>query len=208
MSGVTNFVAVNPSAVNQETDTAYAADTQRSGGITTDAILTSQILNKKDYQYSIMIAALAQMLTIKGYSPVDGSPSEATGLVSPSAAQTALAGVLANIITNADLGAGYSSSLTGNGYIVFPTYFGGLTLQWGTQSYGGGGASANPLPAQTFPITFANAVFTMVASSNSISTNMVWMSVTDLSTSGFTLSFSTGGESANAFTARWFAVGY
>src|SRR5208282_5385292 len=119
MPGATNFVQFNPTAANQETDANYATDTQRSGGVALDAIIPSATLNKEQYQSSTMVAALALSLVNKAFSPVDGSPSSATGLVTPSAAVTALAAVLSNILTTADyaaiasaLGAGFSASLT------------------------------------------------------------------------------------------------
>ena len=61
----------------------------RTGGIQLNNLLPSVMLNKLFYQQSTMNAALAQMLVAKGYSPMDTSV-------------TALAAVLANILTNAD----------------------------------------------------------------------------------------------------------
>ena len=85
----TNFLQWNPTESNQETDAAYEADSLRSGGIQLNNLLPSIMLNKLFYQQSTMNAALAQMLVNKGYSPMDTSVS-------------ALAAVLANILTNAD----------------------------------------------------------------------------------------------------------
>lgn len=206
MTATNNFCQHNPTAVNQDTDATFATDAVRENGFTPDALVPHGPFQKELYQVTTWVAAAALALENAGFTCLDGSPSPDPGLVTPSASVTALADVLANYITTANFNG--SISLSANGYIKLPSLLGGLIIQWGTQSYGGGGASANPLPAQTFPTPFLTAVFTMVASSNSVSTNMVWLAATSLTTSGFTLSFSTGGESANAFTARWVAIGY
>lgn len=206
MAGETNFSPWDTSQTNMENDAAYASDSTRVNGGANGSPWQAPSCNKTIYQSSLMCAALAQMLVNAGLSPVDGTTPFTAVSVGSNPALTALIGVLENIITTANFNG--SISLSANGYIKLPSLLGGLIIQWGTQSYGGGGASANPLPAQTFPITFPNAVFTMVANSNSISTNMVWLAAYQLSTSGFTLTFSTAGAAANAFTARWVAIGY
>lgn len=96
MAGSTNFLQFNPNATNQESDATYTSDSMRSGGAAVNAILPSPLFNKLNYQVSIMVAALATMLKNKGYSPNDGSAA-------PASALTNLAGVLANIMTAADM---------------------------------------------------------------------------------------------------------
>src|ERR1035437_3898868 len=85
----TNFVQFNPSATNQETDAQYLADSQRAGGYGVDNIVPSPLLNKATYQPTTFCAAFGQMMANKGYSTSDASVS-------------ALAAVLANILTEAD----------------------------------------------------------------------------------------------------------
>jgi hypothetical protein len=98
----TNFLQINPNATNQETDSVFAADSTRTGGIAFNQIMSSLLGNKTFYQSSTMVAALAWMLVEKGYSPVDGtSPFTASG--TPSAAVLNLAAVLANILTLEDI---------------------------------------------------------------------------------------------------------
>lgn len=86
----TNFVQHNPTAANQEPDAAFDSNSLTTGGIGVDAIMPSDWMNKRWYQDSTMIAALAQMLATKGYSTSDANIST-------------LASVLSNIVTNNDL---------------------------------------------------------------------------------------------------------
>lgn len=89
MAGSTNFQQFNPTQSNQETDSAYTSDALRSGGVQLNNTLPSTLLNKLWYQMSTFVTAFANMLVAKGYSPMDTSES-------------ALAAVLANVLTNAD----------------------------------------------------------------------------------------------------------
>jgi hypothetical protein len=91
-SGSTNIQQWNPTAANQESDTAYTADTLRSGGAVDPSVFPSITANKLFYQLSTFIVALANALAAKGYVVSDANV-------------TTLAGVLANIITQTDLSA-------------------------------------------------------------------------------------------------------
>jgi len=86
----TNFLQWNPTAANQESDSAYLGDSQRSGGAPTGVEFPSATANKLFYQISTFITALANSLVNKGYSPMDSNISS-------------LQSVLANIVTFADL---------------------------------------------------------------------------------------------------------
>jgi len=90
------FLVWNPNATNQENDAAYTADSLRSGGATAGAILPDPTFNKFAFQESIAVKALMDMLTNKGYAPTDGASVPATALSN-------LIGVLANIMTAADM---------------------------------------------------------------------------------------------------------
>lgn len=89
MAGSTNFIQFNPTQSNQETDAAYATDALVTGGVQLNNPLPSVFLNKLWYQVSTFVAAFANMMVSKGYSPTDTSIS-------------ALSTVLANVLTNAD----------------------------------------------------------------------------------------------------------
>jgi len=144
----TNFLVLNPTCANQESDATYASDSTRTGGYATDQIVPSPLLNKFSYQASIFITALAQALVAKGYSPNDGSAS-------PISALTALTTVLLNIMTAADV---VSSISIGNvsGHIKFGTAFSNLTIQWGNANVTLGGTTLI-----TFPVSLTHnpAVF-------------------------------------------------
>lgn len=94
--GSTNFLPFNPAQTNQEDDTAWAADSLRSGGIAVDDILPSPFLNKVWYQANGGVYAIMAMMAAKGFTVND------TNLAT-------LAAVLANILTTADLPAGLQS---------------------------------------------------------------------------------------------------
>jgi hypothetical protein len=107
MSGSTNLQQWNPTGANQESDSAYTVDAQRTGGAANPSIFTSATANKLFYQLSTFLAAFGQALSAKGYTISDANLST-------------LAGVLANVVTEVDLAAALalyaplaSPSLTG-----------------------------------------------------------------------------------------------
>lgn len=94
MPATTNFLQWNPGQSNQESDAQYLIDTQRTGGAQVKDQFASPLANKLFYQNSTFIAAMCQMLAGKGYSTSDADLG-------------ALASVLANLLTNADLRNGF-----------------------------------------------------------------------------------------------------
>lgn len=111
MAGTTNFLPFNPGQANQETDTAYTADSTRTGGAGVDGIFPSALANKLFYQCAGFVSAFCNALAGKGYSPED------TNL-------TTLQGVLANVITAADL----------NGNLIAVTYAPAVTFNCSTNN--------------------------------------------------------------------------
>ena len=89
-TGTTNFLQFNPPSNNQETDSQYAADAQRLGGLGTGDIVPSPLLNKTLYQESTFIAAFAGALALKGISTSDANLAQ-------------LEAALASILTTADI---------------------------------------------------------------------------------------------------------
>jgi hypothetical protein len=62
----------------------------------------------------------------------------------------------AKLITSAWAKLGFSSSLTTNGYMIFPSWLGGWVIQWGTISVTSAGGTFN------FPVQFPTSVFVIV----------------------------------------------
>lgn len=89
MAGSSNFVQINPTAANQQTDLVFDGYSLTTGGIGVDATLPSAWLNKAYYQSSTFVAAFAQMMANKGYVVSDAD-------------LPTLEAVLANVVTNAD----------------------------------------------------------------------------------------------------------
>jgi hypothetical protein len=190
----TNFIEHNPTATNQENDATYQGDSSRTGGFTIGPF-TPQLANKMLRQPTMFVAALALALQNKGYSTTDGStPFTASG--SPSAAVTALAAVLANILTGADSLIAASSFGANTGYVKFGAAFGGLIIQWGLLTGIASGSIHN------FPVPFVNhePAITVTASTNpagSVATNISTVLVS------FAITY-TGTPPADFF---WFAIG-
>jgi hypothetical protein len=66
------------------------------------------------------------------------------------------------IVTPLKLRSGFAISLAASGYIKLPDWMSGLIIQWGSKTIATGVASANA--DVTFPLTFPNAVYRLVAS--------------------------------------------
>lgn len=77
----TNFLQFNPSLINAESDSAYSADSLRTGGIPSAAIFPSTLANKLFYQSSTFVAAFCQMLVNKGLSPSDANVANLAALL-------------------------------------------------------------------------------------------------------------------------------
>ena len=111
MPGTTNLIQFNPTQANQESDSAYAADSTRSGGAGTGSVFASSLANKLFYQLSTFVAAFGNMMALKGYSLSDANV-------------TTMQGVLANLITSADI----------NGNLVSVAYAPSVVFNCGTNN--------------------------------------------------------------------------
>ena len=130
--GSNSFLQWNPGAANQETDAAYAADTQRTGGAAAPSLFSSVLANKLFFQLSTMVAALAQVMANAGQTVSDANLSNLE------AAITATFPLLSQL----------AGTTNPSGYQKFPS---GLILQWGL-------ASNVPSDTQSaYSVTFAEA---------------------------------------------------
>lgn len=111
------------------------------------------------------------------------------------------AGVLDDVaITPKKLRWGFAVSLAANGYIVFPTWLGGLVLQWGRYAGGAHG------PTVAFPIVFPTACFLVVPGPNDDNDSVAVQAPT---TSGFGATQLDGTGGTNASSAfYWLALGH
>ena len=226
MAGQNNFLVWNPSAANQENDSAFSGDSQRINGAADPSEFASSLANKLFYQVSLWVAAEALMLSGKGYSPVDGtSPFTAAATPAPGTPEANLAGVLANILTNADMPsiitnvfAGSAFSMAANGYVKLPPVLGSLIVQWGRSGAFPTGSNVSTVTisfAASGGVLFPNSAFVAVTNADNLASSGfhgLSLSVTALSTSGMTISADTCGGSGNPIQntvhAYWVAIGY
>ena len=109
----------------------------------------------------------------------------------------------AAIVTPKKLRLGFLSSLTPNGYVVFPSWLGGFTIQWGL------GVHADKSPV-SFTLAYANACFIVLVTDGTVLSAAASDTVTygaapeTLSKTGFTLRSSIGALSGNCF---WLSLG-
>lgn len=116
-----NFLQWNPNQANQETDSQYNADSQRSGGAPVGVIFPSALANKLFYQLATMVAAMASYLVAQGQNAQDGNLATLAANI-----QAAIATQIANFPSvvsvpfsstptfNAASGTTFEITLTGN----------------------------------------------------------------------------------------------
>jgi len=176
MPSSTNFLEWNPTEANQESDSTYLTDTQRLNGIAVDDIMPSARMNKMFRQWSVMCAALGQMLAINGYSTSDASTATlaATLQVLLDSTLPLITGIIvvpysANPVFDCSLGWNFYMLLTGN--VTAPTVIhatpglpiefqfqqdgvGGRTVAWPANVLGGGSVwpTANQYGIQRFRV--------------------------------------------------------
>lgn len=96
------------------------------------------------------------------------------------------------IVTPRKLRAGFAISLAANGYLTFPSWLGGLIIQWGAAP-----SAANATSAATFPLTFPNQCYQVLASGYNVNQVQAYAVVNSWNTVGF----SWCGYNANAGSA-------
>ena len=108
-------------------------------------------------------------------------------------------------MSNIATAAGFASSLTASGYIKFPSWLGGLIIQWGTSTVSGGSGGS----VFTLPIAFPTACLTAVGANNSDngSVSGFSLSTTEISMTGMDHTTSNI-NSPNGTVFKILAIGY
>lgn len=165
MAGSSNFLQFNPNQTNQESDSAYSADSLRSGGIPSGAILPSVLLNKLFYQLCTFVAAFAQMMANKGFNMSDANFN--TLVATLTAVQTTADGRLPlqtvtygpSITFDGNVANGFDVTLLGNvtsssllnvypgqilTFVIAQDGVGGRTFSWPSNVIGAGAVDISP----------------------------------------------------------------
>lgn len=147
----------------------------------------------------------AEARTALGAAPVD-SPTFTTEARAPTTASTENS---TRIATTAWAKLGFAISLGAVGYIQFPTWLGGLIVQWGSTVVASDGSA---LAAFSFPLTFPTAIYTtvgLVGDNGDNRLNLFGSTATTTSVARWIFIDSTTGTGKAGHTARinWVAFG-
>ncbi|MEF3074138.1 hypothetical protein V2P20_03780 [Methylobacter sp. Wu1] len=149
---------------------------------------------------------LRAVIEAAGLTPSNGVLDQLlTALRSAGVFQTQLAtDNSTKVATTAWAKQGFSVSLGANGYIVFPSWLGGLIIQWGSFT-----TSAAGYTNWTFPIAFPNAVYKVIGSSNQSTPSTVAVSNNGANNTLTTASMAaSSGNSYTATNLSLIAIGY
>lgn len=127
-------------------------------------------------------------------SEVSGTPANADNSI-----RIATTAWVRSAMSDIATAAGFAVSLTSNGYIKFPSWLGGLIIQWGTTA----SIPSNSSAAQTLPIAFPAACRAVLITSSNGTATATYGAAIALGTTGFTLN----NNSSVPSTFMWLAIG-
>lgn len=161
-------------------------------------------LNSVNGTWSLVKLTFSQLkAALFSSAALTGNPTAPTQANADNSTNIATTAWVRNAMANIASSAGFVSSLGTNGYIKFPSWLGGLIIQWGTGAGGGNSTSSST----TFPITFPNAVYSVVTTPYvaGVDASDVINVVGSITTSSFLMNYNTSGTAAGF---KWFAIGY
>jgi len=165
-----------------------ASQTQTNAGENDEAFISPKKL--KDWAVQWVKAAtetVAGMLKVATQVQVDAGEDDATA------------------VTPKKLRWGISYSLGGSGYIIFPSWLGGIIFQWGT----GTSSSSSPVTVNT-PIAFPNQMLRVVITPSGGNTGMASMAGGQINTTNSSFELNVYGASGSraAVTCGYFTIGH
>lgn len=106
------------------------------------------------------------------------------------------------LVTYLSTGTGFSVSLTGNGYIKFPSWLGGLIIQWGRTSFIGQRSET-----LNFPIAFPNNVFAVSTGEQQSVESAVSRTHYSSTTTAITITRDVDGNVPGLISVNYIAIG-
>ncbi len=191
-NGTTGYEAVNKSQLDTKAPAAgNAAQEFAVAGATTG----NSAVNRTQFDARTSIATTTQ-----------------AGIVAICTNAEMLAGVSdVAVATPAKLRLGFAISLASNGYISFPTWMGGLIVQWGKEATTSDHNTTRDV-SFTYPIAFPNAVLMAVPSviGTTVSTSILgaYAGIFNLGNSGLTIRLDETGGQTQDCRAGYIAIGH